>query len=108
MRLRRDGAGGEAVQGLHHELRADVGRGARKTIEGGLVAVRWECSVREQHGAGVQAFVDAHGGDAGDRFAVGDGPLDGRGAAIFRQQRAVQVDVPSGGRSSIQRGMMRP
>ena len=30
---------------------------------------------------------------AGDGFAVGDGPLDGRGAAIFREQRGVQVDV---------------
>ncbi len=43
--------------------------------------------------AGVEAGVDAHGGDAGDGFSVCDRPLDGRCAAVFREQRGVQVDV---------------
>ena len=46
----------------------------------------------EQHVAGVEAGVDPHGGDAGVRFAVRDGPLDGRRAAIFGQQRSVDID----------------
>ena len=47
----------------------------------------------QQDVAGVEAGVDAHGGDAGDGFAVRDRPLNRRGAAIFREQRGVQVDV---------------
>ena len=47
----------------------------------------------EEDVAGIEAGVDAHGGDAGDGFTVRDRPLDGCGAAIFREQRGVQVDV---------------
>lgn len=43
--------------------------------------------------AGVQAGVEEHGGDAGFGFAVGDGPLDGGGSAVFGEERAVDIDV---------------
>ena len=46
----------------------------------------------EQHVAGVEPGVDAHGRNAGARFAIGDGPLDGRRAAIFRQQGRVHIN----------------
>ena len=67
---------------------------ARRRSEGfgGVVGRDWEFLLEEDV-AGVESGVDAHGGDAGDGLAVGDGPLDGRGAAIFREQRGVQVDV---------------
>ena len=42
--------------------------------------------------AGVHASVNAHGGDAGDGFAVGDGPLDRSGAAISWKQGSVEID----------------
>ncbi len=50
----------------------------------------------EEDIASVEAGVDAHGGDAGDGFAVCDGPLNGRGATVFREERGVQVDVAEG------------
>src|SRR5581483_5944224 len=46
----------------------------------------------QQHVTGIETGVDAHGGDAGDALAVRDGPLNGRGAAILRQQRRVHID----------------
>ena len=48
--------------------------------------------VLQQHVAGVHAGVDAHGGEAGNRFAVDDGPVDRGRAAIFRQQGSVKID----------------
>ena len=53
--------------------------------------------------------VDPHGGHAGDGFAAGNRPLNRRRAAIFRQQRCVQVEIAQAAadRSSTA-GMMRP
>ena len=45
-----------------------------------------------QHIASVEPSVDAHDRHAGTRLAAGDGPLDRRCAAIFRQQRSVHVE----------------
>ena len=42
-------------------------------------------------------MVNFHRGDSGGGFAPGDRPLDGRGAAIFRQERGVQVDIAERG-----------
>ena len=47
----------------------------------------------QQHVAGVEPLVDAHGGGAGDRLAVGHRPLDGSRAAVFGQQGGMQVEV---------------
>lgn len=46
----------------------------------------------EEDVAGVHSGVDAHGGDTGDGFAVGDGPLDGRCSAILRKQGSVEIN----------------
>ena len=43
--------------------------------------------------AGVDSGIDAHGGDAGDGFSLGDCPLDRRRAPVLRQQRGVQVEI---------------
>src|SRR2546426_1931640 len=49
--------------------------------------------------AGIHSGIDLHGGEAGFRFALSNRPMDWRGAAIFREQRSVQVDpaVPADG-----------
>ena len=49
--------------------------------------------LHHQDVAGVQPFVQLHDGHAGALVTVEHGPLDGRGAAVFRQQRDVQVDA---------------
>ncbi len=46
-----------------------------------------------EHGAGVDARVHAHDGDAGLGVAVEDGGLDGGGAAPARQEGGVDVDT---------------
>ena len=51
----------------------------------------------EQDGAGVEALVDQHRGDAGLGLAVGDRPLDGGRSAQPGQQRGVDVDGAAGG-----------
>ena len=43
--------------------------------------------------AGVEAGVDFHCRYPSDGFALRNRPLDRRSAAIFRQERSVQVDV---------------
>ena len=91
LRARMNGAGLQAAQGFDHEIGADGGE-ARGEGFGGVVGGDGKFLLQEDV-AGVEAGVDAHGGDAGDGFAVGDGPLNRRGAAIFREQRGVQVDV---------------
>ena len=90
-----EGAVCQAGEGLDHQRGADGGE-AFEEVGGGLFGGDGD-GLGEQHGAGVEARVEAHGGDAGVGFAVGDGPLDGRGAAVLRQQRAVQVDAAEAG-----------
>ena len=46
-----------------------------------------------QHLPRIHAFVEKHDGHAAFGFAVFDGVLDGGGAAILRQQRAVDVEA---------------
>ena len=43
--------------------------------------------------AGIESFIEEHAGDAAYLFAFRDRPLNGRGAAILRQQRSMKVDV---------------
>ena len=50
-------------------------------------------AARGQNRPGVEAGIHLHDGHAGFRFAVGDGPLDRRRAAIFRQQRGVDIQA---------------
>ncbi len=45
----------------------------------------------------VEAGVEEHGGDAGFGFAVGYGPLDGGGSAVFGEEGSVDVYVAVAG-----------
>ncbi len=60
----------------------------------GRVGGRDRRALGQQHGAGVESFVHAHGGDAGLSVSREDGAMDGRRAAPARQQRAVDIDAP--------------
>ena len=63
-----------------------------KQIDGGLVGANFD-GLLQQNRPGVEAFFKQHGGVAGEGVAHGDGPLDGRRAAILGQQRPVQIDA---------------
>ncbi len=80
----------DAGEGFDQEIGAH-GREAGAKFDSGLLRPDFGFGF-EEHIAGVEASIDAHGGDTGERFAVDDGPLDGRGAAIFGQERGVDVD----------------
>ena len=58
----------------------------------------------EQHRAGVQAGVHLHDGGAGFPVAGLDRPLNRRGAAPARQQRAVHVDAAEPGQGQHRAG----
>ena len=47
--------------------------------------------------AGVDVLVDHEGGHAREFLAVDDGPVDGGGAAVLRQQRGVEVEGAQAG-----------
>lgn len=74
----------ELHQGADEELGAD---GGEFEVQGvcGFVGVYGDAVLKED-GAGVEAFVHDHGGDAGFGFAVDDGALDGACAAIQGEQ----------------------
>ncbi len=91
LRLGMNGSGGEAGQGFNHQRRAGAGE-LIEEIDGGLIGRDFD-GLLEKNGAGVEAFFEKHGGIAGECVAHGHGPLDGRGAAVFGQQRGVQVDA---------------
>lgn len=80
----------EAKEGFDHERCTEFGEAGGKLRRGFGWADRE--LVTEEHCAGVHTGVNAHGGDSGDGFAVGNGPLDGSGPAIFGEQRGVGVD----------------
>ena len=86
-----DGSRLQATQGFNHEIGAGCGEFRGKGF-GSVVGRDGEFLLQEDV-AGIESGVDAHAGVAGDRFAIRDGPLDGCGAAVFREQRGVQVDV---------------
>jgi len=88
---RLNGTSLEALQGLDHQTRPH-GSEARSNGLGGVVGCD-RVLVPQKDVAGVEAGVDAHGGDAGDSFPVCDGPLNRRGAAVFRQERGVNVQA---------------
>ena len=91
---RLNAAGLELSQSLDDEFGANDGQAWSQGF-GGIIGRDGEFLLK-QDVAGVEAGVDTHGGDPGDGFAVGDGPLDGRGTPIFREQRGVQIDVAEG------------
>ena len=58
---------------------------------GGIVAITNGSGAIGQHGSGIQAGVHLHDRDASFGFALEQSPLNGRGAAIFRKKRGVDI-----------------
>ena len=83
LRDRNDQPGFGAREGFDEKFGAQLGEAWREGF-GGVVVADGHLGLQE-HVAGIEASIDLHRRDAGDGFAHGDGPLDGRGAAIFRQ-----------------------
>src|SRR5690348_16624209 len=81
---------GQAAQSGEHQRRAGFGHALGK-LRGGFVRADFHFDLFED-GAGVDAGVDAHGGEAGFFVAVQNGALNGCGAAILRQERSVEID----------------
>ena len=61
-----------------------------------------------EHGTCVELFDDAHDRDARFGIAIHYGAMHGRGAAVLRQQRRVDVDHAEARIVSRCSGMMRP
>ena len=86
----------ELGERVHENVGAEHGEPRRQLARRLLRADRHRR--RAQHGPGVHALVHLERGDARDGLAAHDRPLDRRGAAVARQQRAVDVDGSSPGR----------
>ena len=90
LRARDDCSCGKATQGFHHQGGAHFGQSSRK-LGCRFRGTDFEFTL-EKHVACVHARVNAHGSGAGFCFAVDEGPVDGRGPAIFWESGSVQVD----------------
>src|ERR1700722_4509999 len=90
-----DGADLQSAQGLDHEIGTNGGE-ARRNGFGGVIRCDGELLLH-QDVSGVEAGINAHGGDTGDSFALCNRPLDRGGAAIFWQERSMQIDVAESG-----------
>ena len=90
LRAGSDFSRGEAAQSVCHQGRASFGETSGK-LRRGFYCADFELTLQEGI-AGVHAGVNAHGGEAGSRFAIDDGPVDGSGAAVFWKQRSVEID----------------
>src|SRR5579859_8206733 len=86
---RMDGSLLQAAQSLEHQVGSDGGEAWGQGF-GRIVGCDGKFFLLENV-AGVEAGVNAHGGDAGDSLAMGDGPLNRGRATVFRKQRGVQV-----------------
>ena len=80
----------EPAQSFDHQIRADR-RQLRSQRLGGIFRANRNFALHEDV-AGVEPGIDLHGREPGVRFAIENGPVDGRRAAILGQQRAMHVD----------------
>ncbi len=80
----------EAAQSFRHQGRASSGETSGK-LRRGFHCADFELLLPENV-AGVHAGVNAHSGEAGSRFAIDDGPVDGCGAAVFWEKGSVKID----------------
>jgi len=78
-----DSAGRETGQRFHQQIRAHGGQ-ACPEFDGVLLRANLD-SVFKSMSPVSEAGVDAHSGDAGARFAVEDGPLNGSSPAVLGQ-----------------------
>jgi len=88
---RANGIGLQSLQSFDHQIGTDRGEARRESFSS--VVRRDPELLLHQDVAGVEAGVDAHGGDARHCFSMCNRPLDRSCAAIFRQERRVEVDV---------------
>src|SRR5712692_5070564 len=90
LRAWMDGSRGEAAETLRQERRARRGEPKRQ-LRRCLRGTDLDFALRENI-AGIHTGIDAHGGDTGFCFTVGNGPMDRRGAAILGKQGGMQID----------------
>ena len=96
LRTRANLPGLKSAQGLDHQIRADR-RQLRAQRLGGIFLTNRNVTLHE-YVTSIEPRVDAHGRNAGDGFAVGDRPLNGRCAAILWQQRRMQIQISEPGK----------
>ena len=92
LRLALQAAGEHEAEGFGHGDGAEDGEAVHEG-GGGVIGADGFLG-GEEDVAVVHALGHLHDGDAGECVAVGDGVLDGRGAAVFGQQGEVAVDAP--------------
>src|SRR5215471_2284834 len=91
LRTRMDCTRLQATQSFDHQAGTDCSQTGSESF--GSVIGRDGQFALEEDVAGVEPDIEAHGGYAGDGFALRDRPLDRRGTPILREKRGVQVDV---------------
>lgn len=96
LRRARCGACSDVTQRAHKQVRAHDGQTVKE------FSCRLKLADRRlrgiDHVSGVHFAIKVHGRNAGHGIAVEHRPLDGRGAAVLRQQRAMDIDRPIGRR----------
>ena len=90
LRAGSDFSRGEAAQSVCHQGRASFGETSGK-FRRGFYWADFELTLQKDV-AGVHTGVNAHGGEAGSRFSIDDGPVDGCGAAVFWEKGSVKID----------------
>jgi hypothetical protein len=90
--LRGELTGGIGWQGFDEELGAEL---REAIVEGeGVIGIVDGGGALAQDGAGVEAVVEFHDGDAGFWISVEEGPLNGSGAAVLGEERGMDVQEP--------------
>ena len=90
LRRARCGACGDVTQRAHKQVSAHDGQAVKEFSCRLKLADRRLIGI--DHVAGIHLVVEVHGRNAGHGIAVEHRPLDGRGAAVLRQQRTMDVD----------------
>src|SRR5947209_488186 len=90
LRSRNDGARSEPKQSLFHKGRAVFGHSGGQ-FGSGFSGTDFHFALKKNV-TGVHARVNAHGSQAGTCFSVGNNPIDGSSAAIFREQGSVKIN----------------
>ena len=95
MVLGRGGERVEPIEGVEQHAGAEVGQ-PRADLTRGLLEADGR-RLLEKDVARVHAWIHLERGDAGLGLAADDGPGDGRGPAIARQERGVDIDRAASG-----------
>src|ERR1700694_5879044 len=90
LRYSRDPSVGKTVEGLHHQLRTELGELAFERTRR-RVGREWHPCLRQDR-TGVDPGIHLHDGDAGLAIAAENGPFDRRPPAMPWPQRRVDVE----------------